>query len=172
MPCTTNSAHARHTPVNSCPTPGLCCDSSTSFSSQQVCCGENYDQDWTPYDLRITADTTNPIYTLNQDSLSEFKVVGKSLFIKFHIEIDTVTSVGTGTYRLSLPSGFTFKLSDPFTDIGTVAFLQNSNAVLLQDANANTLFVQLSNGTEWSNVTLPALVSDLILVGDIQLRLA
>jgi len=118
MPCTLSTARARHAPQNACPATNLCCDSRPSFSSKQVCCGddENFDTEWTPYDLVITATTTDPVYTLTEGSRGYYKVSGKSLFVKFNIQLASLSVAGSGDYLFSLPTGLTF--ANP-TDVGS-----------------------------------------------------
>jgi hypothetical protein len=172
MPCSLSNARARHVPVNACPTVGSCCDTSTSFSTQSVCCGENFDQEWTPYDIQITATTTNPGYTLAPGSIAAYKIVGKSLFVKFLININQVFSIGAGNYIISLP------FSDNGNDVGTIVLFINNVTTIVQGTliqnNDDGLYVlipsTIPSSDFWSPTNLP-IIQGGIYYGDIHIRL-
>lgn len=183
MPCTLSNARARHVPVNACPPTGSCCDTVTSFSSQQVCCGESFDQDWTPYDIQITASITNPVYTQDPDeSYGVYKVVGKSLFVKFVIVIDNVGNAGNGNgiYSISLPSGFSFSKGNVGNILLNTRFGMNSSfpiqGMLFQISNTLQVAIPSTEtpptvvSQEWTSTNLPIVVGANYF-GDIHIRL-
>lgn len=136
MPCT-NNATTRHVVTPVC-TQG-CCQSPSAFSSGQVCCAENdnYDTEWTPFDMRIIVnlDTgTDPIYTLNPVSIAVYKVSGKTMFIQFSYAISAVSNIGNGTYLFTVPSGFNYVTQTPSTlnySSGTLVIANNTFGALI-----------------------------------------
>lgn len=179
MPCTLSNARARHIPVNACPTAGSCCDNGTSFSTQSVCCEDNFDQDWTPYDIRISATTTNPTYVQDQDSFAVYKVDGKSLFVKFVIVIESVSGSGSGIYQLNLPSGFRNTLDVGnillFTTVGQTPQVPVQGMLSQLGSGSSTLLRVLIPSTIpasifWDNTNIPITAGG-VFVGDIHIRL-
>lgn len=164
MPCTFQNSRARHTTQNVCS--NSCCDEKPSYFSKKVCCeDENFDTDWTPYDLKITTDGTQP--TIAQSGTAHYKTIGKSLFIKFNLTL-FVSNPGTGTYLFSLPDGY----SSNSSNIGT--FLTSSTfAGTIEAFNTNMrllLYISQSVG----NPVLSSPVTDLnnqTIIGDVHIRL-
>ena len=90
--------------------------------------------EWTNYTQTIIGETTNPTKgTTNVDTAS-FKVIGKTLYLKWGMNMTGAGVGGTGDYRFTIPAGFTIDTTKVSQDFGNlksvvgVAFGQQSNA--------------------------------------------
>jgi hypothetical protein len=149
-----------------------------------VCCDDDLDfTEWTPYDLRIGVlpgpGQQDPTYTLSEGSYSVYKVIGKSLFIKFGLLINA-TSPGVGIYCFSIPPGFS-----GFDTVGNGLILLIPNGVdvqLLYLSEVNSIKVVLptnntvgtiTTSTIWDTFVFPLSIVELTtFIGDIHIRLA
>lgn len=81
--------------------------------------------DWKEYDLQITASTTNPTKASSPvvDN-AVWRRVGDSMEISYRYRHDSNTGAtsGTGTYRFSIPAGYTIDTSK-FQDVGNMGGL-------------------------------------------------
>lgn len=142
MPCTTKS-RARHIPQNVCPDPNTCCDVQPSFSSKQVCCGddEKFDVDWIPYDVVVTGSIANPSFAGSSEAY--YKLDKNSVFVKINATNGLGGNAGNGIYRYSLPP---IDLSTDGTHYGTVVIRDDDNFYFgsLSWAGNNTINVWLN----------------------------
>lgn len=62
---------------------------------------------WITYTPSLLGTTTNPNIGSGQ-ALGRYMVVGKMMFVQAFVSFGTGTSVGSGTYQVTLPPGFTY----------------------------------------------------------------
>jgi hypothetical protein len=76
---------------------------------------------WTSFTTTITGSITNPTTGTNTTK-SYYAVIEKTLYISFYYSQTTAGTAGSGSYRFSIPPGFTINttLNPSFSSIGTV----------------------------------------------------
>lgn len=68
--------------------------------------------DWEVYTPIISAITTNPTMPTSYEIQGLYKIVGKTLYIKFSFHnINGTGSAGSGTYKFSIPNGYAIDTS-------------------------------------------------------------
>jgi hypothetical protein len=95
---------------------------------------------WTTYTPTWTASTTNP--SLEDGTLTgRYKAIGKTVFVKIHMQAGSSTTFGSGHWKFSLPvaahSGNSAILSATFLDNGT----QWYTALATSEYDNNTAYV-------------------------------
>lgn len=63
--------------------------------------------EWTNYTQNITGETTDPTKGTTNVDTAAFKVIGKTLFLKWAFEMTGAGAAGSGHYRFPIPVGFT-----------------------------------------------------------------
>lgn len=79
---------------------------------------------WTDYSLTIDGSTTAPTLGTTTANLASYRVVDKTLFIKYSLRQTAAGTAGSGKYLFPLPAGFTIDTSkvtiDESNDFGTI----------------------------------------------------
>jgi len=63
--------------------------------------------EWTNYTQTIIGETSNPTKGTTNVDTAAFKVVGKTLYLKWAFEMVAAGAAGVGHYRFPIPAGFT-----------------------------------------------------------------